>query len=114
MSHPNKHVIAPPKRFVFRGRSLAFVRSLLGRRAPLASSALQMALACSGRMVKDPVIGMVCFWGDTEPGDCGVYVGDGLVLCLDSSGHPRVAPLSQVASKNFLGACFWPDDIRRI
>ena len=93
-----------PTRFPFRGRSLAFVRTVLGLSAPLASSAWSYAFGHYDQLTRSPEVGMVCFWGTHEPGDCGVYLGDGFVLCLSPQGVPTVRLLSEVARTNFLGA----------
>lgn len=95
----------------YRGRSLAWVRETLGKKRPKALSAFAMANQYKDELVRDPEsfeLGMVVFWGTREPGDCGIYVGDGLVRCLDSFGHPGVRPLSVVAPNVVIGAMFWP------
>ena len=99
-----------PPRNAFRGRSLSFVRTLLNKSGPLASSAFAFAEQYKAQLVRNPEdvrVGMVCFFGPREPGDCGLYVGDGKVLGLDASGTPCIRPVLAM-SPNFIGAMFWP------
>lgn len=94
----------------FRGRSLAFVRTVMNKSEPRAISAYAMAERYKDQLVRVPSqlqVGMVCFWGLQEPGDCGIYVGDGRVLCLDHYGIAVVRSLLEVAT-NFLGGMYWP------
>jgi hypothetical protein len=101
----------PPPTNQFRGRSLSFVRTVLNKSEPLASSAFAFAERYKAQLVRDPSlvrVGMVIFWGDREPGDCGLYVGDGRVLCLDSFGNPSVRPINSVVVGSITGAMFWP------
>jgi hypothetical protein len=100
---------APPKN-VFRGRSLSFVRTMLNKSGPLASSAFAFAEQYKAQLMRDPELvrpGMVCFFGLREPGDCGLYVGDGNVLALDPTGKPCIRSVLSM-SPDFIGAMFWP------
>lgn len=98
---------------IYQGRSLAWVRETLRKKGPKASSAFSFANQYKDSLVRDPesfALGMVVFWGSREPGDCGIYVGNGNVRCLDSRGTPRVIPLSVVAPNVVIGAMFWPTE----
>ncbi len=97
----------------FHGRSLAFVRTVMNRRGPLFPSALQMAQHYKDELVGDPAkfqVGMVVFWRDIEPGDCGIYVGERCILCLDTQGYAMVRPMRMLQSP-ILGAMFWPSPV---
>lgn len=91
----------------YQRRSLLWVRELLGKDVPRFPSAYSMANRYQHRLVRTPEIGMVCFFGDTEPGDCGLYLGRGLVRMLDTNGWAYTLPLSEVRS-TFIGAMHWP------
>lgn len=98
---------------IYRGRSLAWVRETLGKKQPRAISAFSFANRYKDELVPDVADfqpGMVVFWGTREPGDCGIYVGDGLVRCLNNYGDPVVRSLSAVAPNVVIGAMFWPAD----
>lgn len=93
----------------YQGRSLAWVRiEMLQKSEPLMRSAFTMAKQYKDRLVKNPTPGMVCFFGDREPGDCGLYLGVGRVKMLDRDGYPRVRRLSEVPD-TFIGAMYWPE-----
>lgn len=97
------------KSAVYRGRSLAWMRiELLRKKGPMMPSAYAMAERYKDRLVQTPLPGMVCFFGDREPGDCGLYLGGDRVKMLDFDGYPRVRRLSGV-SDTFLGAMYWPE-----
>lgn len=98
-----------PERTAYGGRSLAWVRrELLRKPGPLMSSALSMANRYKDRLVQEPKPGMVCFFGDREPGDCGLYMGSDLIKMMDYDGYPRLRRLSEVPD-TFLGAMYWPE-----
>lgn len=108
MTKPLPRDLGIPTRYPYRGRSLAFARAVLGLTRPVALSARSFAVQYRDRLVQDPEIGMICFWGSHEPGDCGVYLGDGLVLCLTYQGVPTVQPLRKISEGTFLGAARIP------
>lgn len=93
----------------YLGRSLAWVRvEMLHKKGPLMRSALTMANRYKDQLVKTPKPGMVCFFGDREPGDCALYMGGGMVKMLDRDGYPRLRRLDSVPD-TFLGAMYWPE-----
>jgi hypothetical protein len=102
--------IVNPSRQEFRGRSLAYIRTLLHKK-PRAASCFGMAQRFKNHLVQEPQIGMVCFFGDREPGDCGLLVEDQRVLMLDQQGRPLIMPFNKVPMP-FLGAMYWPEDKR--
>ena len=93
-------------KYQFQNRSLAFIRTILGRK-PVAGSAFEMANRYKAQLVRSPRPGMVCFWGLREPGGCGLYLDGDLILTVDFTGRPTVIPLSEVEA-SFMGAMHWP------
>ncbi len=98
----------------YQGRSLQWARETLHKQVPRFPSARAMADLYKDKLVRNPERGMVCFFGDDLPngvrlpnGDCGIYLGSGLVRVLDPNGNPYTLPLSQVRG-TFLGAMHWP------
>ena len=74
------------------GRSLAYVRMLIGAKAyfPSAKVAYEtMHLAQND----PPPLGAVCFFSSEPWGNCGLYVGSGLVLSVTRPGEPVLWPL---------------------
>lgn len=100
-----------PSRNEFQGRSLAYIRTLLHKK-PMAHSCWSMSQRYKDMLVQQPRIGMVCFFGTREPGDCGLMVEDGRVLMLDPQGRPCIVPFERAAEiQPFIGAMFWPNPI---
>jgi len=79
----------------YRGRSLAYVRTLLdcpARWASAKDAAEDFARAGQLRIGYPMALGAVCFY-DMEPwGDLGLYTGSGKVLRL-RQGHPELVEL---------------------
>lgn len=93
----------------FQHKSLAFVRTVMNRNEPRLSSAFAMAKQYKPALTQSPEAGMVIFWGASEPGDCGIYLGNsGLLLHLDAQGRPRVSTWTSVVGTTFIGAMYWP------
>lgn len=94
------------------GRSLAYVRMLVGAKAHFGSA--KAAAENLHLSQTDPPLGAVCFF-DSEPwGNCGLYVGDGLVLSVNRSGDPVLWPLHGTEDRwggPFVGWC--PSSILR-
>lgn len=102
--------IVNPGRQEFRGRSLAYVRTVLNKK-PMAHSCWSMAQRYKHLLTQQPKIGMVCFFGEREPGDCGLLVEDGRVLMLDPQGRPGIVPLVGKHQMDFIGAMYWPNTV---
>ena len=72
-----------------RGRSLYWLRTLLGQPARFVSAA-EAAENSGPRSMTGPPLGAVV-WYEAEPyGNCALSLGDGLVLALNSRGIPRL------------------------
>lgn len=88
----------------FVGRSLAYIRILVGAKAhyPTAKVAAESLYLRSSAPVP---LGSIC-WYDSEPyGNCGLYVGDRLVLTITEDGATLVDMHNPVLGGPWLGWC---------
>lgn len=74
------------------GRSLAYVRMLIGAKAHFAS-AKAAAESIHLSQIDPPPLGAVCFFASEPWGNCGLYVGSHDVLTVNKLGNPVLWPL---------------------
>lgn len=94
---------------VYRGRSLAYMRRLLGKTEPLFPDVTAFAAAHADRLDPSayPEIGQLVLFGVGKHGDVGLYVGGGVALHLNPSGFARLLPFDPGGM--YLGAMWWPE-----
>ena len=86
----------------YRGRSLYWLRTLLGQPARFPTAA-EAAENSGPRSMTGPPLGAVV-WYETEPyGNCALSLGDGLVLALNSGGYPVFRTVESPRLGTFIG-----------
>lgn len=93
----------------FRGLSLAYCRTVLGKEEPRVSTAKAFALRYAARLTKAAEPGMVAFWGWGSSGDCGVVVVSTGAVTVDHHGQCIMRKIDP-NHLDYLGAMWWPEE----